>query len=263
MDRRRVTGNDQKPVLRGALKLDHVYHGDALKVLNTLPDNSVDAIISDPPFFTGIGRNDGGFGEDPWNDIGTVQAGGIWATSYMEQFNRIVKKGGAIALMCGCHASAMWMIAAENAGVKWMAEIDILWNTGKPRRQNFGSLHTHCLWFVRPGAKHTWNSNRKAFFSNVIVATKVSQQNKRHVSQKPIELTNFLVTLLTKPNTTVLDPFCGSGSTLVSADLAGRNYVGIDKEAGNVKISKDRAMHSSNEEENPLYFWVNGRLEEI
>lgn len=122
---------------------------------------------------------------------------------------------------------------------------------------------THVLWFVRPGAKHTWNSNRKAFYSNVIVATKVPMSHRRHISQKPIEVTTFLVSLLTKPNGIVLDPFCGSGSTLVSADLTGRSYIGIDKEAKNVKIAKDRAMHSSNEEENKLYFWVNGRMEEI
>ncbi len=261
MDNRRAARHLEH--VKGALLADRVIQGDALKTLMTLPDKSIGASISDPPFFIGIGRDDGGFGKDPWEEIGTVQAAGIWATSIMEQLSRVTRPGGAIAVMCGCHASAAWMIAAENAGLKWMAEIDILWNSGKPRVRSFGSLMTHVLWFVRPGARHTWNSNRKTFYSNVIVAKTIPSQYRMHVSQKPVELTNFLVSLLSRPNDVILDPFCGSGSTLVSAALAGRPYIGIDKDAKNVFNARERLQHPDVEFEQELYFWINNRLEEI
>lgn len=248
---------------RRGLQVNRIIKAGALQTVMGFPDSSIGAVVSDPPFFTGVGRDDGGFGKDPWEDINSVQAAGVWATAIMEQLKRTVRRGGAIALMCGCHASAAWMIAAENAGLQWMAEIDILWNTGKPRQRNFGGLMTHVLWFVRPGAKHTWNSNRKAFYSNVIVCKKVPIAHRLHISQKPIELTNFLVSLLARPDDVVLDPFCGSGSTLVSASLAGRPWIGIDKDPRNVISARERMKHPELEEENEIFFWVNGRLEPI
>lgn len=242
---------------------DEIIHGGALEVVGSLPDGSIGAWITDPPFFTGIGRDDGGFGSDPWEGIDSLQAAAAWATPMMEQAHRVVRPGGAIAIMCGVHASAAWMLAAELAGLKWMAELMVLWNVGKPRMNNFGSLHTHLLWFTRPGARHTWNSHRKSFYSNIIVCRKIPIGERLHISQKPIELTNFLVTLLSRPDDIVLDPFCGSGSTLVSAELAGRHWIGIDKVRKHVKDATERLEHPELEHENPLYFWLNGKLIEI
>lgn len=245
------------------IEADTVRRVGAMELMQDLPDSSTDALISDPPFFTGIARDDGGFGGDPWNEINSLHAASAWATPLMEQAFRVVRPGGAVALMCGVHASAAWMLAAENAGLKWMAELMVLWNTGKPRVKNFGSLHTHIQWFTRPGARHTWNSHRKSFYSNIIVCTKIPVGHREHISQKPVELTNFLVSLLTRADGIVVDPFCGSGSTLVSAELTNRHYIGGDKDAKHVATAKKRLMHPDVEHENPLYFWINGRLEEI
>ena len=245
------------------LVANRIIKAGALETLMTFPDSSIGAVISDPPYFTGTSRDGGGFGKDPWEDISSVQAAGEWATAILEQIHRVTRRGGAVAIMCGVHASAAWMIAAENAGLVWMAEVVVLWNTGKPRVKNFGGLHTHILWFTRPGARHTWNSHRKAFYSNILVCQKIPIQHRVHISQKPIELTNFLVSLLTMRKDIVLDPFCGSGSTLVSAALAERRYIGIDKDANNVAHAKRRIAHAELEEENPIHFWINNRLEEI
>ena len=242
---------------------DRIIKSGALEAVQQLPDGSIGAVITDPPFFTGVGRDDGGFGSDPWEGISSLHGAADWATPMMEQLTRVVRPGGAIAVMCGVHASAAWMLAAENAGLKWMAELMVLWNTGKPRSKNFGSLHTHIQWFTRPGARHTWNSHRKSFFSNILIARKIPIQQRVHISQKPIELTNFLVSLLSRPNDVILDPFCGSGSTLISAEMCDRYYIGIDKDANNVKISNKRLSHIELEETHELHFWINGRSEEI
>lgn len=245
------------------LKVDRVIKGDSLATLQKMSDGSVGAIVSDPPYFTGIGRDGGGFGSDPWESINSIESASAWALPFMVEFKRVVRRGGAIALMCGVHASAAWMTAAENAGLVWLAELEILWNMGKPRANNFGSLHTHILWFARPGAKHTWNSTRKSFYSNVIVCRKVPINERVHISQKPVELTNFIVTLLSRPNDVIVDPFCGSGSTIVSAALADRHYIGIDRDLHNVENARKRLNHLDMEEDHPLYFWINGRMEAI
>lgn len=247
-------------------RADTVVKGEAIDVLNRWSDRSVGAVITDPPFFTSIGRNEGpegGLGVDPWSDIRSIESAHRWASPLMAEFARVVRRGGAVVLMAGVHASAAWMQAAEDAGLVWMAEMMVLWNTGRPRGRNFGSLHTHILWFAVPGAKHTWNSSRRSIYSNILVADKIPPTRRLHPAQKPVELTTFLVSLLSRPDDIILDPFCGSGSTLVSAEIAGREWVGIDRDQRYVQIARQRPQHHELEEEGRLCLWTNGRLEEV
>ena len=66
-----------------------------------------------------------------------------------------------------------------------------------------------------------------------------------HPTQKPIELLKALIELSTVENQLVLDPFCGSGSTLLAAHELKRNYIGIDNNANYVEIAKKRLASSS------------------
>lgn len=242
--------------------------GDSLVAVRRMADRSIGAVISDPPFFTGMGRptdwkHTSNLGADPWASPGTLGEAIAWTTPFMEEFKRVTRRGGAIVVMCGVHASAAWMVAAERAGLVWMAELEVMWNSGKPRAHNFGSLHTHILWFTVPGARHEWNTTRKAIYSNLLVCKKVPIHLRHHPAQKPIELTNLLISLLTRSRDTVLDPFCGSGSTLVSAELCNRAFIGIDRESRYCHIARRRVRDAHFEEEEPIHLWCNGRLEEI
>ena len=239
--------------------------GDSAELMGNLPKSSIGAVISDPPFFIGIGRNDGGCGSDPWTgpSVNSVQSATEWAMPFALEFARILRPGGAAVLMAGSQASAVWLNTMELAGLSWMAELTVLWNTGKPRRRNFGSLSTRVLWFSKPGARHTWNSHQQAIYSNVLVCKKPSQKEMEHPAQKPIELTNFFVSLLSRPGDVVIDPFCGSGSTLVSSVLCGRDCIGIDLDQNNCRIAARRAANAEAEDEDPLYLWINNRLEEV
>ena len=116
-------------------------------------------------------------------------------------------------------------------------------------------------WYVKPGARHAFNADGlRSIYSNVIVAKKVPIGDRVHPAQKPIELTNFLVSLLTDPTDLVVDPFCGAGSTLVSAALCDRRWVGGDQEEKWARVTTRRVLHADMEETNPLYLWVNNKL---
>lgn len=245
------------------VKINSVLHGEATHHLRRLEDRSVGMIVSDPPFFIGIGRDAGGVGSDPWVNIADVESAANWGEPLMKDFCRVLRKGGSVVLMCGVHASAAWMLAAERAGLIWMAELMVLWNEGKPRVRNFGSLHTHILWFVNPGARHVWSSPRLAIYSNIIVARKVPRVDRLHPAQKPVELTTFLISLLSHKDDLILDPFCGSGSSLVSAQWCDRPFIGIDRDEKYVKTARRRAMQYETEDEGDLFLWVNGRLEKV
>lgn len=102
------------------------------------------------------------------------------------------------------------------------------------------------LWFVKPYtlgstladnvAKYSvgafndvaWNKYANAS-SNIIKVKSTKADHGKHPAQKPIELLEALIELTTKENQIVLDPFCGSGSTLVAAKKLNRRYIGIEK----------------------------------
>jgi len=113
------------------------------------------------------------------------------------------------------------------------------------------------LWFVKPyriGATITDNVrdhsvgafNERAFTAyeqkpdNVLRSGFARGEGGLHVAQKPIKLLASLIELTSVESQTVLDPFCGSGSTLVAAKRLGRHFIGFDISAEYVKVARDR-----------------------
>lgn len=243
-----------------------VYHLPAIDTLSR--SRNVGAIIMDPPFFIGIGRNDGGAGSDPWlgKDVSSMDQMVAWSVPLAEKCYRALRPGGATVVMGGSQSIAAWEVAASRAGLCWMAELTVLWNTGKPRARNFGSLTTTVRWHTKPGARHTFNSgDRRAIYSNVIVCTKIPNDDRLHPAQKPVELTNFFVSLLTRHDDVVCDPFCGSGSTLVSAAMCDRCWIGGDTDIECCNIARSRPLKLDLEaaQLRPLYLWVNNSLYKV
>jgi site-specific DNA-methyltransferase (adenine-specific) len=88
--------------------------------------------------------------------------------------------------------------------------------------------------------------NEKAFLQfertpdNVLRSGFAVGEKGLHIAQKPVRLLRSLVELTTQPGHVVLDPFCGSGSTLVAARAAGRRYVGFDNDRLSVETATRR-----------------------
>lgn len=245
------------------IERNRVYNLPAVELLSRMDRGSVGAVIMDPPFFIGIGRSDGGVGHDPWSTISNTDGMVEWSMELATQVARVLRPGGACVVMGGAHSISAWQVAADRVGLSWMAEMTVLWNTGKPRSRNFGSLTTTIRWHTKPGARHVFNSGeRRAIYSNVLVCDKVALSDRVHPAQKPAELTNFLVSLLTNDDDLVVDPFCGSGSTLVSAAMCGRDWIGGDTDHEHCHRAEIRTIRVELEEAalRPLYLWVNGKL---
>jgi site-specific DNA-methyltransferase (adenine-specific) len=219
--------------------------------------------VTDPPFFIGISRDAGGVGSDPWTPgVSSMDDIVQWHVPLAEQFMRTLRPGGSTIVMGGAHSISAWEVAASRAGLIWMAELIVLWNTGKPRVRNFGSLHTVVRWHIKPGARHIFNSKAKAAYSNVIMCDKVPLKERYHPAQKPVELTNLLVSLLTTHDDVIVDPFCGSGSTLVSAAMCDRSWIGSDTDYEQCLTAEMRTERIELEEAHlrPIWYWINNRL---
>lgn len=124
---------------------------------------------------------------------------------------------------------------------------------------NLKPIFEPILWFVKPYrigstiADNVLEHAVGAFNQNAFVAYEKEPENVlrsgfgagergRHVAQKPVKLLQALIELVTRPGQVVLDPFCGSGSTLVAAKETGRRYLGFEQNVEMVEVAKRRLM---------------------
>ncbi len=75
----------------------------------------------------------------------------------------------------------------------------------------------------------------------------------KHPTQKPLSVLTRLILASTQPGAWILDPFAGSSTTGIAANLANRRYLGIDKEEEFLQISKNRKLEIENKATAELY----------
>ena len=127
---------------------------------------------------------------------------------------------------------------------------------------NLRPMYEPVLWFVKPypiGSTITDNVlahgvgayNEKSFVAyehrpdNILRSGFGKNEGKYHVTQKPVKLLQALIELTTIPGQIVLDPFCGSGSTLVAAKMSNRRYIGFDSAPDAIRAAKERLSLSN------------------
>lgn len=93
--------------------------------------------------------------------------------------------------------------------------------------------------FLEP---HKVNDGRKTEIDNPFQRGETIRQNT-HPTVKPISLFKYLITMGSRPNDFVLDPFMGSGTTAIASELTSRNWIGIEMNDGYIEIIKRRVNH--------------------
>jgi len=236
-----------------------LLYGDCLnKMWDDIPDKSIDAIITDPPYGTTACK---------WDSV--IDFDLMW-----EQLNRIIKPNGAIVLFGSePFSSALRMSNIKNYKYDWIWEKSRASNFATAKYQpmkyheNISVFYSKCKYNpqmtegeeykTRHNTKrkkggifgnanlHAHTSlpkeNRNKRFPKTIIKIKsMRQQSLLHPTQKPVALMEYLIKTYTQENETVLDFTMGSGSTGVACINTGRNFIGIEKEEKYFNIAKDR-----------------------
>lgn len=243
-----------------------VIHSDALKVLAELPDESVDFVFSDPPYFL---SNDGftvksgravSVNKGEWDRSQGFDEELLFHEKWISDALRVLKPNGSLAISGTYHSIYKCGFVLQKLGSRVINEIIWFKPNGAPALagRNFTASHETIIWASKTKkSKHTFNYSESRAWSapgDVLLRTGKQMRSvwsipttpKRekvygtHPTQKPMELLNRLVAMCTKPGDSVLDPFCGSGTTGVACVLQSRNFIGIDSDVGYVSLTKLR-----------------------
>lgn len=240
-----------------------IYCGEAIKIMRYLDNASIDMIFTDPPY--GHNNNNGdlisrweaalGVGDYvPDRDNRPIDNDGIEANELFKdslpEFKRLLKPGCCCCCCCCCGGPdpqfARWSL--------WMDEIlefkhMVVWDKGPMGMGwHYRRSYETILIAQRQGAACAWFDDTKKV-ENIIRPgdgiKKIIPTDEQHPTEKPIQLPTKFILLHSLPGWLVLDPFMGSGTTLVAAQNEGRRAVGIEISEEYCKIAVDRLRQKS------------------
>jgi site-specific DNA-methyltransferase (adenine-specific) len=192
-----------------------LYHGDCLSILPTLPAASVDFVLTDPPYLV----NYRGRWDSARSPIAGDDSAGWLLPAYRELY-RLLKPDSFLVTFYGWPHADLFVSAFKTAGfrlVSHLAFIKNVWGLGRFTRGQHENAYV--LAKGRPKAPTSG-------ISDVIEWTR--DTDGLHPNQKPIGALHPLMRAFAPESGTVLDPFMGSGSTLIAARDFGLTAIGID-----------------------------------
>lgn len=238
------------------METDYVVCMDALELLKSLPDKSIDASISDYPY---------GATALAWDSMPELEA-------LLAELLRVVKPEGAIITTATQPFSSVLVTA-------WRKYFRYEWMWDKTRVTRFLDAadmplqaHEHVLVFGRDSPRYsaqhgegkpykatrsgqtavykharisTTYSDGKRYPTSVLRYTLTNAERGIHPTQKPIRLFEYLVRTYTNDGDIVLDPYCGSGTTAIACRNTGRHFICGDNDAEMVETVRNRLLHAS------------------
>ena len=215
--------------------------GDCIDLLPTVPSASVDFVYLDPPFNTGrTHRGARGAFRDTFDGVAAYLA---FLHPRIELSRRVLKPTGSLLVHCDWRVSHRVRILLDEVFGSERFLNHLIWQYGlggsSPRC--FARKHDDLLWYAKGDAWHFTPPRVPALSRRMAGMTKkatdvldipsinnMSKERCGWPTQKPLALLELLVGACCPPKGTVLDPFCGSGTTLIAASRLGRNAIGFD-----------------------------------
>ena len=200
--------------------------GDALMKMHGIESESIDLILTDPPY-------------EQVDYLLTQRLTNMQKNSCVDMFSRILKRTGSIIMFCGQDDKYIWHNLLSQKFI-FKRELEMIYPPAFSPPKNFTPTHEGILFFVKT-EDYYWNEKNSNI--STVYKCKRSPIGKRNsdkddyygiprerlgTTPKPLGLVGSFVETLCPANGVVLDPFMGSGTTGVSCVLKNRNFIGIE-----------------------------------
>jgi len=235
-----------------------LYLGDCLSVMRSAPDECVDLIFADPPYFL---SNDGitcyagkmvSVNKGKWDRSNGFEQNFRFTAEWLAECQRVLKPNGTIWVSGTQHVIHLVGVAMQQLGYKMLN--DITWVKPAP------PPNLSCRYFVHATETIIWaakNRKSKHHFSyqlmkklndnkqmqsvwKIATPRKPEKRYGKHPTQKPEALLDRIILASSEPGDLVLDPFCGGDTTGVCAVRLCRSHIGIDVDKEWLEVARRR-----------------------
>ena len=216
-----------KPDTNQAIKL---MQGDCLELMKGIPDGSIDMVLCDPPYGMAF---QSGYRTIRYEKIKGDQSL-HWLDDFVEEIFRVSKDNTAHYMFCSFHHIDTFKQAIQK---RFKVKNIITWvknNTSMGDLKGDFAPKTEFIIFFHKG-RRLINGKRD---SNVFEYSKT--RNELHPTQKPVDMTEYMLSKFSDEGDVILDPFMGSGTTGVACINTNRKFIGIELDKEYFNIAKKR-----------------------
>lgn len=224
-----------------------LIQGDCLKVLPTLEDESVDLIITDPPYFLksqpielngdrGIIKQKIGMAE--WDKFLNIEDYRTFTKRWVDAIIPKLKKSASLITFFRVE----FLYFLYNLGLDYKRTIFYIKKDIPPqiRKRDFRNSVESIAWLVK--GKYKFNFLEQLLMRNTFFSSPIKGKQRVHLAQKPEDLILWLIQIFSDSKDIILDPFLGSGTTMKVAQDLGRNCIGIEISEKYCDIIKKRCF---------------------
>ncbi|MBC3219678.1 DNA methyltransferase [Serratia fonticola] len=186
--------------------------GDSVQVMAGFPSNSIDFVLTDPPYLVGYTDRSGRSIANDKNDE--------WVRPAFREMFRVLKPDSLAVSFYGWNRVDTFMVAWKQAGFRVVGHM--VFTKPYASKSAFVGYQHECAYILAKGRPALPAQPRSD------VQHWEYTGNRHHPTEKPVSILQPLIESFTQPGAIVLDPFAGSGSTCVAAAQAGRRYIGIE-----------------------------------
>ncbi len=239
------------------MQANTIYCADSIELLASWPEESVDLVFADPPFNIG-------YVYDKYRDDVPNEEYVQWSRDWMAACRRVLKAEGSFWVAIGDEFAADIRVIGRELGLHLRNWVIWHYTFGQNMKRKFSRAHTHLFYFSKdakaftfndhlvrfPSARHTEYQDLRANPQGRMpddvwdefprVCGTFKERAGFHGCQMPEALLMRIVQACSQPGELVLDPFVGSGTTVVAAKRLGRRYVGVDISDEYVKHTRKR-----------------------
>lgn len=236
------------------MNANHLIVGDCLDVLPTLPAGCAALVYADPPFNLGLKYN--GYMDRLPREVYLSRLG-----EWLAAVARVLSPTGTLFVQIHPRWAGYVQVALDGLGLHYRGTPIWAYNFGPHNPKNFGVNHQHLLYYTAHKGRFTFNADavrvpsarmkcgdkradpRGRVPGDVWEFPRVCGTFKRragHVCQTPDEVLERVVLACSNPGELVLDPFAGSGTTLVAAARLGRRYLGVEVSEETAELARGR-----------------------
>jgi len=217
------------------MKLNKIICANCVDIIDEFKDNSIKLVATSPPYKNAYQSNyTKEFGE-PLYLIEDVS----------ELLYNKVKDNGIYALNLGYSNSTGLLfpfeIVKRLTKIGWMVPDAVIWhkNNPIPNTSNQFTISYEFIFLLTKQSNYSFVSKKRKYIHNVWDIP-INSKRTGHTLMFPLEIPMRLIKLFTKQNDLVVDPFSGSGQTVIASKMLNRKYIGIDINEKYCMMAKER-----------------------
>lgn len=211
-----------------------ILRADSRDIIKQIPDNSIDFILTDPPY--NLGQHSTGNIPLPGrsamnNDVAEWDKIDFNPEEWADEFIRILKPSGNLFIFTSYNQLGRWYNCLDH---RFDTSNFMIWHKTNPAPKIFkaGFLNSCEMIFTCWNKKHTWNFISQAemhnFIQSPICMSPERLKNPKHPAQKPVSILKKMIEIASNKDDIIFDPFMGVGSTGVAALELDRRFIGVE-----------------------------------